>query len=704
MYCKSNYPVKKFMLTVPQCTFFPAVTEQQQGLSCPAKPILMCFPCKLSFGLGKSFAHHCETDHGLVLLSEEQLALSNATNSAILQVVGTEPRPLLSFLQLVSDSQQPSLVLKPTESLTSPIQAQAPSPSLAKLSRPPESSDDNKYLGLLASSSPAAALLDSLRLSFPGGGSGLPPPAAAALLEAAAAAAASPASLMSAVMSSVHQAGLNNSANTPMNASQLQGTTIGPCPDHVTGRQPGVDCDKCDFILNSCRLGEANWAAQRAGPKVIKCPKCSWTYRYQETLEVHMKEKHPDSENSCVYCITGQQHPRLARGETYTCGYKPYRCEVCNYSTTTKGNLSIHMQSDKHINNMQELQNGGVITAPDGTKICQAALAQMPTAAMAVQRLNASQPLLAVAGGPGLPGSWRCDLCNFEANSPRSLRTHLMGEKHVAAMASMSENMKQLQSFHLLQALMASPSAAAAMKNNTDQQGSSPNHQTSPRPATCHLAANPMAELLAEMSFSQALMLQMMKTNHSQNWSPSGPAAFPPVLLPDPAGEPLEPPPEPGDPNPRLIFGCAICREFASGSLEQLAGHLALDRTSDPGPEFEVAVAVAGLHLCRLCSYKTGLKANFQLHLKTDKHLARLSLLNHIREGGPENEWKLRFLLGLSPVQVRCNACDFFTTSLHKLQAHTATQGHEVSSTYYSTNTCFSFSSSNLFTVQYNWL
>lgn len=32
---------------------------------------------------------------------------------------------------------------------------------------------------------------------------------------------------------------------------------------------------------------------------------------------------------------------------------------MCNYSTTTKGNLSIHMQSDKHLNNVQTLQNGG---------------------------------------------------------------------------------------------------------------------------------------------------------------------------------------------------------------------------------------------------------------------------------------------------------------------------------------------------------
>lgn len=41
-----------------------------------------------------------------------------------------------------------------------------------------------------------------------------------------------------------------------------------------------------------------------------------------------MKEKHPDNEAQCIYCMTNQPHPRLARGEVYTCGYKPYRCEV----------------------------------------------------------------------------------------------------------------------------------------------------------------------------------------------------------------------------------------------------------------------------------------------------------------------------------------------------------------------------------------
>ncbi|KAF0305426.1 Zinc finger protein 2 [Amphibalanus amphitrite] len=66
------------------------------------------------------------------------------------------------------------------------------------------------------------------------------------------------------------------------------------------------------------------------------------------------REKHPDSGSACGFCLSGQPHPRLSRGEVHDCGYKPYRCDVCHYATTTKGNLSIHMQSDKHLNNVQE--------------------------------------------------------------------------------------------------------------------------------------------------------------------------------------------------------------------------------------------------------------------------------------------------------------------------------------------------------------
>jgi hypothetical protein len=96
--------------------------------------------------------------------------------------------------------------------------------------------------------------------------------------------------------------------------------------------------------------------------KKLKCPKCNWHYKYRETLDIHMREKHSTDITSslsqqCIYCIENTPHPRLGRGEQYKCGYKPYRCEICDYSTTTKGNLSIHMQSDKHINNLKELRD-----------------------------------------------------------------------------------------------------------------------------------------------------------------------------------------------------------------------------------------------------------------------------------------------------------------------------------------------------------
>lgn len=75
--------------------------------------------------------------------------------------------------------------------------------------------------------------------------------------------------------------------------------------------------------------------------KKLKCPKCNWHYKYRETLDIHMREKHQTdssrTEQICQYCIENSQHPRLGRGEQYKCGYKPYRCDICDYSTTTKG-------------------------------------------------------------------------------------------------------------------------------------------------------------------------------------------------------------------------------------------------------------------------------------------------------------------------------------------------------------------------------
>jgi hypothetical protein len=110
--------------------------------------------------------------------------------------------------------------------------------------------------------------------------------------------------------------------------------------------------------------------------KKLKCPKCNWHYKYRETLDIHMREKHSGDMNdqtaaaeSCVYCTQNLPHPRLGRGEQYKCGYKPYRCDICDYSTTTKGNLSIHMQSDKHVMNVKELKEKNSTQPPTKTTL-----------------------------------------------------------------------------------------------------------------------------------------------------------------------------------------------------------------------------------------------------------------------------------------------------------------------------------------------
>ena len=234
--------------------------------------------------------------------------------------------------------------------------------------------------------------------------------------------------------------------------------------------------------------------------KTLKCPQCNWHYKYQETLEIHMREKHPDGETACSYCLAGQAHPRLARGESYTCGYKPYRCDICNYSTTTKGNLSIHMQSDKHLNNMQDL-NGmmnksnqsflNLATLQANEKVVNSSRNQyMAAAAVAA----ASSPLSSlsgklgggggggggggvggvsggsggVGGGPGSAQSkesgpvgyetsgrpksfFKCDICNYDTNIARNLRIHMTSEKHISNLNSFQSSFNQLKSLQSLQ-------------------------------------------------------------------------------------------------------------------------------------------------------------------------------------------------------------------------------------------------------------
>uniref|UniRef100_H3DPF3 C2H2-type domain-containing protein n=1 Tax=Tetraodon nigroviridis TaxID=99883 RepID=H3DPF3_TETNG len=242
--------------------------------------------------------------------------------------------------------------------------------------------------------------------------------------------------------------------------------------------------------------------------KTLKCPKCNWHYKSQHTLQAHMKEKHPETggQYACGYCSSGKPHPRLARGETYACGYKPYRCEVCDYATSSKGNLSIHMQSDKHLNNVQ---NGGHLNARQSHAACALPL-----------------PRQTVAG----------------------------------------------------------------------------------------------------------------------------------------------------------VFQCLVCSCFSSDSLECVEQHLNAPRSL---PQSEWCSLVAGGCHCKRCGYTTPLRANFSLHCQTDRHRTRYQLAAHVHEGGDRGQEGAALIAKGNPVQLRCNLCDYVTSSLEKLRGHSLSSHHEASTRVY---------------------
>ena len=67
----------------------------------PVKPILMCFVCKLSFGFATSFVNHCTGEHNINLSDKERSVLNAKNSSAILQLVGKDKDPVVSFLEPV---------------------------------------------------------------------------------------------------------------------------------------------------------------------------------------------------------------------------------------------------------------------------------------------------------------------------------------------------------------------------------------------------------------------------------------------------------------------------------------------------------------------------------------------------------------------------------------------------------------------------
>ncbi|VDK73893.1 unnamed protein product [Litomosoides sigmodontis] len=192
----------------------------------------------------------------------------------------------------------------------------------------------------------------------------------------------------------------------------------------------------------------------RNSSKTLKCPKCNWHYKYQETLEIHMKEKHAGHEVKCIFCLHNGPHPRLARGESYSCGYKPYRCEICKYSTTTKGNLSIHMQSDKHLHAVQEIPPTvtGTTTAISSGDLNTENLLQCmicstystDNISKMIEHIEKDRSHPVIGDISVIHGVYHCNLCPYSTSLKANFQLHTRTDKHVQRTQTVSELQLQI--------------------------------------------------------------------------------------------------------------------------------------------------------------------------------------------------------------------------------------------------------------------
>ncbi|KAF5405148.1 hypothetical protein PHET_01444 [Paragonimus heterotremus] len=340
----------------------------------------------------------------------------------------------------------------------------------------------------------------------------------------------------------------------------------------------------------------------------------------------------------CSYCLTKTSHPRLGRGETYVCGYKPYRCEVCNYSTTTKGNLAIHQQSDKHLNNMQELEQA------------------------TLQRTNKlAETTLKPGDNPDLNSSVQCESSlKLSHCSPTISPANPDGRSSLHTMLSVRRD----QHMHGVQHPI--PIELSATFPSFGVYGS----------GEYTIPLFDITQPASDIPTTEQFLAKLTESS----------------------------------PYP---LACQICCAFTTDKLDVLLRHAERNRVPiDQDPlTSSLTTHTGGVWLCRLCVYKSPLKANFQLHCKTEKHAQRLSFLLHVSEGGPANQ--LRVLAPVNPrpggleslpvgviepvqpgsyghlfeltqnglhikhglslsstTQLACLACNVFTTSVHKFRIH----------------------------------
>ncbi|XP_047287780.1 zinc finger homeobox protein 2 isoform X5 [Homo sapiens] len=397
--------------------------------------------------------------------------------------------------------------------------------------------------------------------------------------------------------------------------------------------------------------------------KTLKCPKCNWHYKYQQTLDVHMREKHPESNSHCSYCSAGGAHPRLARGESYNCGYKPYRCDVCNYSTTTKGNLSIHMQSDKHLANLQGFQAGpgGQGSPPE-----------------------ASLPPSAGDKEPKTKSSWQCKVCSYETNISRNLRIHMTSEKHMQNVLMLHQGLPLGLPPGLMGPGPPPPPGATPTSPPELFQYFGPQALGQPQTPLAGPGLRPdkplEAQLLLNGFHHVGAPARKFPTSAPGSLSPD--AHLPPSQLLGSSSDSLPTSPPPDDSLSLKVFRCLVCQAFSTDSLELLLYHCSIGRSL---PEAEWKEVAGDTHRCKLCCYGTQLKANFQLHLKTDKHAQNKEKMQLHARGAAheENSQIYKFLLDMEGAEAgaelglyHCLLCAWETPSRLAVLQHLRTPAH----------------------------
>ncbi|KAF6771124.1 hypothetical protein AHF37_10020 [Paragonimus kellicotti] len=370
----------------------------------------------------------------------------------------------------------------------------------------------------------------------------------------------------------------------------------------------------------------------------------------------------------CSYCLTKTSHPRLGRGETYVCGYKPYRCEVCNYSTTTKGNLAIHQQSDKHLNNMQKSQsttNETVVANP----MCSADLERFEV----IWRLGDLEG--SVDELPNLFASLMVPDCVTRREVAHQMSQHNQDITEAV--------INRKSPTHSADRSLARLHSVISPYKNELEETSTPNRAAATFPSFGVYGGGqhtvPLFDVVQPASDIPTTEQFLAKLTESSPYP----------------------------------LACQICCAFTTDKLDVLLRHAERNRVPiDQDPlTSSLTTHTGGVWLCRLCVYKSPLKANFQLHCKTEKHAQRLSFLLHVSEGGPANQ--LRVLAPVNPrpsgleslpvgviepvqpgsyghvfeltqnglhikhglslsstTQLACLACNVFTTSVHKFRIH----------------------------------